>query len=115
VAQRLTGCVRESDTVARMGGDEFVITLYDLNHWEEPGIVARKLLEAFSAPFDLGGLSCSIGISIGVSIYPDDADEARQLIACADFAMYEAKRSGSNNFRYSSKELLQKGLAGRNR
>ncbi|MBC8017982.1 MAG: diguanylate cyclase, partial [Verrucomicrobia bacterium] len=102
VAHRLLAGVRESDTVARMGGDEFIIILNDLNHWEEPGIVARKLLETFATPFSIGKIVCLIGVSIGVSIYPDDAEDAQNLISCADLAMYEAKRAGKNNFRYSS-------------
>ena len=101
-ARRLAFCVRESDTVARMGGDEFIIILNDLSHREEPGIVARKLLEAISAPFDLGEITCHLGISIGISIFPDDAEDAQKLISCADLAMYEVKQSGRNNYRYSS-------------
>ena len=108
-ARRLAFCVRESDTVARMGGDEFIIILNDLSHREEPGIVARKLLEAISAPFDLGEITCRLGISIGISIFPDDAEEAQKLISCADFAMYEVKQSGRNNYRYSSQGPEQKG------
>lgn len=102
VAHRLTSCVRESDTVARLGGDEFIIMLDDLKSWEEPGIVARKLLAAFGAPFRISDTHCSIGISIGISIYPDDADKPQPLISLADFAMYEAKRGGKNTFKYSS-------------
>jgi len=108
VAHRLTFCVRESDTVARIGGDEFIVILNDLNHWDEPGVVARKLLEAFTAPIHIGDITCSIGLSIGISIYPDDAEEANKLIACADFAMYEAKRGGKNGFRYSAIDYAKK-------
>ena len=68
VAHRLTFCTRESDTVARMGGEEFIIIINDVNHWEEPGIVAKKLLEVFAAPFFIDDSVCRIGVSIGVSI-----------------------------------------------
>ena len=102
-AHRVTFCVRESDTVARLGGDEFLIILNDLNHWEEPGVVARKLLEVFVAPIGIGELLCRVGLSIGVGIYPDDGEQAQKLIACADAAMYRAKRGGGNNFRYYAK------------
>ena len=102
VAQRLSSCVRESDTVARMGGDEFIIILDDVNHWEEPGLVAEKILQVFTIPFNIGRIACPIGVSIGASIYPDHAEEAQELIACADLAMYEAKKAGKNTFRYSS-------------
>ncbi|UFS72552.1 diguanylate cyclase [Geomonas sp. RF6] len=108
VAHRLTFCVRESDTVARMGGDEFIIILGDINHWEEPGLVARKVLEAFSSPFHIGEITCTVGVSIGISVFPDDAEDANKLISKADFAMYEAKRSGKNNFRYSSMEYRRR-------
>ncbi len=103
VARRLTFCVRESNTVARIGGDEFIIILNDLNHLEGPSVVARKLLEALTAPFSLGNVVCRIGVSIGISIYPDDAEDAQTLISCADFAMYEVKRTSKNDFRYWSK------------
>ena len=102
VAHRLTLCVRESDTVARMGGDEFTIILNEINHPQEPSIVARKLLEAITTPFNIEGNVCAIGISIGISIYPDDAQDAQKLISLADAAMYDVKRTGKNNFRYGS-------------
>ena len=108
-ARRLVSCVRESDTVARLGGDEFVVILSDLKHWEESSIVARKLLAAIGAPFRLGEIVCRIGISIGISIYPDNAVDAQKLISCADFALYEVKQSGRNNFRFSSKGVAQRG------
>jgi len=103
VAQRMVSSIRESNTVARLGGDEFVIILNDLNQPEGPSIVARKLLEACGAPFSLGEVVCGIGVSIGISIYPDDAEDAQKLISCADFAMYETKQAGGNNFLYSSR------------
>jgi diguanylate cyclase (GGDEF)-like protein/PAS domain S-box-containing protein len=101
-ARRLMGCVRKTDTVARIGGDEFIIILSDLKHWEEPAVVARKLLEVFGSPFRTGEVLCRIGVSIGVSIYPDDAAEAPNLISCADSAMYAAKEAGKNCYRYWS-------------
>lgn len=103
VALRLTSCVREADTVARVGGDEFVVILKeDLKRLEEPGIVAEKMLKAFSMPFNIDGNICNIGLSIGISIYPDDAEDAQQLIICADEAMYQVKQRGKNHFKYSS-------------
>lgn len=102
VAHRLTLCVREADTVARMGGDEFVIILNEINHWQEPSIVARKLMEAITTPFNIEGNPCNIGISVGISIYPDDAQDPQKLLSLADAAMYEVKRAGKNDFRYYS-------------
>ncbi|MBJ6749907.1 diguanylate cyclase domain-containing protein [Geomonas anaerohicana] len=104
VAHRLTSCVRGSDTVARLGGDEFILMLDDIKTREEPGIVARKLLTAFGEPFRISGTACTIGISIGISFYPDDGDKPQALISLADFAMYEAKRAGKNTFTYSSEK-----------
>lgn len=99
-ARRLLKCVRESDTVARLGGDEFTVLLQDLKHWEEPGVVSRKLLEIFATPFGCGDGSCRLGVSIGIGIYPDHAADAVTLISCADAAMYEVKEAGKNNYRY---------------
>ena len=84
-----------------MGGDEFVIILNDLNHQNDSGIVAKNLLEAFAKAFILSEVICCIGISIGISIFPVNAENAQQLISYADTAMYEVKRSGGNNFGYS--------------
>jgi len=112
-ARRLVSCVRESDTVARMGGDEFVLLLSDLKHWEESSIVARKLLETIEAPFRVGEIVCRIGISIGISIYPDNAEDVQKLISCADFALYEVKQSGKHNYRYSSKGVQQRDSGGK--
>jgi diguanylate cyclase (GGDEF)-like protein len=109
VARHLERCVRESDTVARLGGDEFMIILSDLKHRDEPGVVARKLLEAFGRPIHLKEFSCQVGVSIGVSIYPDDATEAEELIAHADAAMYQAKQEGKNNYRYWNKRRQRPG------
>lgn len=100
-AHRFNSCVRGSDTVARVGGDEFIILLNDIGSQEEPGLVSRKLLANFQEPFSIGAATCKIGISIGISVYPDHGDEAQRLILAADLAMYEAKRGGKNNFRYA--------------
>ena len=113
VADRLVSGVRESNTVARLGGDEFILILNDLNNWEGPAVVARKLLESLSVPFDLGGVVCRIGASIGVSIYPEDAEDAEGLVSCADFAMYEVKQKGGNDFLYSSRRVGAGGSGGK--
>jgi len=96
VAQRLVGCSRKEDTVARVGGDEFVIVMGDIatvNDTQEP---ANKLIEAVSQPYQVNGLTLQLSTSIGIGIFPDDADEVAALIAAADGALYEAKRSGKN-------------------
>ena len=99
-AERLTGCMRRSDTIARMGGDEFTVILSRVNDPEDAGLVAKKILETFTTPFDLDGKSRTIGVSIGISIYPLDGDDADTLLKKADTAMYRAKEGGRNRYRY---------------
>lgn len=100
VAERLTACLRRSDTIARMGGDEFAVILSRVNDSEDAGIVARKILEAFTMPFELEGEPRSIGVSIGISIHPVDGEDADTLLKKADTAMYRAKQAGRNGYRY---------------
>lgn len=100
VAQRLLVCTRESDTVARFGGDEFVVILYDVNGQEDAAHVAGKIIAELSTPFQLEKLEVKIGASVGVAIsQPDELED--QLTQRADAAMYEAKREGKNTFRFA--------------
>jgi diguanylate cyclase (GGDEF)-like protein len=96
VAQRLRKNLRETDTVARMGGDEFVVLLEKIQLAEHVNAVAEKLRTALNQPFDLEGASVHILPSIGIAIYPQHGDEEQQLIRNADEAMYVAKRNGGN-------------------
>lgn len=100
VAARLTGCVREGDTVSRLGGDEFVILLPELRDAEDAYVVAQKLLAAAALPFELRGHELHISASIGISFYPDDGAGAEALMKNADAAMYRAKEMGRNNYQY---------------
>ena len=100
VAQRLAGCVRKADTLARQGGDEFVIVIPDLAQQADCGVVAEKILRALEAPFHADGHEFSIGASIGISIYPEDAGDGDALLRNADAAMYRAKQQGRNHVRY---------------
>jgi diguanylate cyclase (GGDEF)-like protein/PAS domain S-box-containing protein len=102
VAVRLTECARISDTVARIGGDEFVVLMTRINRPEDAAIVAGKVVKALGVVFDLHGEFCSIGGSIGISLYPEDASDADTLLKKADKAMYEAKQLGGSNFQYFS-------------
>ncbi len=97
VAQRLLHCVRESDTVARIGGDEFVVLLPVIEDDLDATTVAEKILHALSQPFQLDGHTLQISSSIGIAIYPDHGDDEDLLIRNADIAMYRAKSSGRNN------------------
>lgn len=103
VAKRMQHCVRKreaqriGDTVARLGGDEFGIILNDLECPEDAEGVARKILERFQQPFLLGKLERSVTASIGIAIYPGDAETLDELIRCADLAMYQAKKLRRNH------------------
>lgn len=96
VANRVMRCVRESDTVSRIGGDEFVILLETLDQPEQAHDIADKIREALSLPLILDGLELVTIPSIGIALYPDDGDEEQQLLDLADSAMYRAKRLGGD-------------------
>jgi diguanylate cyclase (GGDEF)-like protein len=93
-------CVRESDTVARIGGDEFTVLLPGLHTQDTAADIARLIIEALSRPFQLDHLTCTIGVSIGISFYPRDSEEGERLISYADAAMYKVKNTGKNNFAF---------------
>lgn len=101
-AERLKEQVRSCDTIARMGGDEFTIILSRINEPDNARMVAEKIVAAIGRPFHLGGHVCSIGASIGISIFPDDGDNTEVLIKKADTAMYSAKKNGRGNARFFS-------------
>ncbi|HUP49673.1 MAG TPA: EAL domain-containing protein [Thermoanaerobaculia bacterium] len=98
VATRVSSCVRESDTVARQGGDEFTLLLPHLVNSEDAALVAQKILEAVRYPFHIEGREFFTTTSIGISIYPEDGSDATTLIKNADTAMYQAKELGRDNY-----------------
>jgi diguanylate cyclase (GGDEF)-like protein/PAS domain S-box-containing protein len=100
VGQRITECVRESDTVARIGGDEFTVLLSDLQSRDTAASIARLIIESLTRPFQFGEVTCGIGVSIGIALYPQDGEESDRLISCADAAMYRVKNAGRNNFAF---------------
>lgn len=105
VAWRLRNILRESDTIARNGGDEFVIVAENLNDVREAFIVSEKIIKAITEIFKIDGHNIHIGASIGVSIYPIDATEALELLKMSDTAMYVAKENGSNRFEFYSSHM----------
>ncbi len=100
VADRLKSCVRESDTICRQGGDEFMILLDEVGDAADAETVARKIVSAMAEPHRIGDMELVITFSIGISICPDDAADDEMLIKHADDAMYLAKESGRNNYKF---------------
>ncbi|MBY0579982.1 MAG: EAL domain-containing protein [Burkholderiales bacterium] len=110
IADRVKGCIRKADTVARLAGDEFVLVLPDIDGEAHVCVVAENILEVMRAPFSIEGHSISVSVSIGVSLYPNDGRDFNALIRSADSAMYHAKKIGRNNFQFYSEEMNAKAL-----
>jgi diguanylate cyclase (GGDEF)-like protein len=100
IAKRLLDCVRDSDTVSRQGGDEFVVLLAEMRQHGDAATMANKLLCAVAEPHTVGERELHVTTSIGVSVYPDDGVDGEALIGSADTAMYQAKENGSQTFRF---------------
>ncbi len=100
--KRMTSCTRKADTVARMGGDEFIGICGRIAAAQDAGVVAEKILAVLTEPFHLKGQVCTIGASIGISIYPQDGDDVETLVSKADTAMYTVKESKKNGYAYAS-------------
>jgi diguanylate cyclase (GGDEF)-like protein/PAS domain S-box-containing protein len=98
VADRLRRCVRQSDTVSRFGGDEFLILLPDVAPSQDVAVYAQKVLRALASPHEIASHKLRISASVGVARYPRDAIDADSLLKCADIAMYSAKSRGGNQF-----------------
>jgi diguanylate cyclase (GGDEF)-like protein/PAS domain S-box-containing protein len=102
-AERISQCVRGTDTVARMGGDEFTVILSPISERIYAGKVAETIIQMLADPFNIDGRELNISASIGIAIYPADADQAEQLFKNSDAAMYAAKEAGRSQFRYFEK------------
>ncbi len=102
VAERLKNCVREVDTVARMGGDEFTAILEGVSGEADVVVVAKRIVESLSTRFDIGPHPVSIGVSIGITLYPLDDQNIDGLLKHADAAMYAAKQRGGSGFQFHS-------------
>ncbi len=100
VARRLKENIREIDTVARIGGDEFAVILAPPTTLEDSKRTAERLLQVLSEPIQAKGHECTVSASIGVSVYPKDATDAEELVKCADSAMYRVKDSGRNGVEF---------------
>ena len=108
VAMRLTSCVRKTDTVARFGGDEFIVLLSEIETVLDAEIVARKILVELARPFDLEGHNETISGSLGITICPDDGHDIATLMNNADNVMYHVKEGGRNNFKFYTEEMNEK-------
>ncbi|NND68315.1 MAG: GGDEF domain-containing protein [Halioglobus sp.] len=102
VGQRLSANLRESDTVARIGGDEFLVVMEPATSFEQVGATASRLVAAVSRPMEDGGQEFGVSASVGIALYPDDGATPAELRQCADAAMYEAKRAGKNRYQFGS-------------
>ncbi len=100
VAKRLTGCVRADDTVARLGGDEFTLILIGTKQSKDVELVARTIIDTLALPFHIAQQSVRISVSIGITLYPEDASSPVALLDAADRAMYKAKKSGPNRMSF---------------
>ncbi len=100
IAARLVACVRDSDTVSRQGGDEFVVLLSEAEQWQDAAIVARRMLAAVAEAHLVEPHDLHVTTSIGVSVFPDDGGDAETLIKNADTAMYQAKANGRQSFQF---------------
>jgi diguanylate cyclase (GGDEF)-like protein/PAS domain S-box-containing protein len=110
VAKRLLASVRTSDTVSRIGGDEFVILLSEVAHAGDAGVKAGKILAALNAPLEIDQHNLRVTASIGVTTYPEDGQETAMLIKNADLAMYQAKENGRNNYQFFEKDMNVRAL-----
>ncbi len=110
IAERLRECMRASDVIARIGGDEFVIMLREVSDQSQVATVARKILAAVVKPLTIHGHECRITASIGISMFPTDALDEEALIKNADAAMYVAKEEGRNGFRFHFQDITSQSI-----
>jgi diguanylate cyclase (GGDEF)-like protein len=109
-ARRLTGCVRAGDTVARVGGDEFVVILGELARPQDAAAVAQKMLETVLAPMRIEGHEVFTSASIGIAVHPDDGESGEALVKNADAAMFSAKQAGRNTARFYTAAMNERAM-----
>ena len=110
VSQRISLCLRDSDTVSRQGGDEFIVLLSEINHAKDATLIGEKMRLAVGEPYQIADHYVHLSASIGVSVFPGDGEDAQSLIQSADTAMYHAKEKGRNNCQFFKKEMNQRAL-----
>jgi|Deesub1362A_J573_1020465.scaffolds.fasta_scaffold00034_139 diguanylate cyclase (GGDEF)-like protein/PAS domain S-box-containing protein len=105
VSSRLLGCVRQGDTVARLEADEFLMALADMAHGQDAALVAQRVVNRLSSPFQIGDRELFLSASIGIALYPQDSREIAGLLSRADAAMYRARQMGGNTFMFFTTEM----------
>ncbi len=110
VGKRLRGVLRRSDTLARLGGDEFTVILEGLDDPHDLTEVARKIISVLEQPFAVADAEVFVGVSIGVSLYPNDGETPERLVQCADLAMYRSKELGKNTFSFFTSDLNEQAV-----
>lgn len=105
ISTNFRSCLRDADTIARVGGDEFIILASDYGDPRMLGDIAKRLLIEAAKPFDIDGQECQLSASIGIAAYPVDGLNAQMLLKNADIAMYRAKSTGRNNYQFYSSEM----------
>jgi len=105
IAERLRACVRSSDTVSRQGGDEFVVLLSEIEHSKDAARRAESIISLLADPHPVAGHDLNITVSIGISLYPTDGEDAETLIKHADAAMYHAKQNGRDNYQFFKQDM----------
>lgn len=105
IAQRLKQCIRRTDSVARIGGDEFTVLLERVASTNDIVVIAQKIIEVVTEPFDIKGQKLRVGTSIGIAVYPEAGQDAESLLKHADMAMYEAKAMPGSNFRFFTEKM----------
>ena len=109
VSTRLTGIIRASDTLARVGGDEFILVMQETRRREDATAIAQKILDAFAEPLLIDGHQLHVSTSIGIAIYPEDAKDMETLIKKSDAAMYYSKGHGRNQIQIFQRWRCQDG------
>ena len=105
IAERLSQCIRRTDSVARIGGDEFTVLLEKTNSTNDTVVIAQKIIDVITEPFDINGQQLRVGSSIGIAVYPEAGRDASTLIKHADMAMYEAKAMQGSNYRFFTAKM----------
>ncbi|MCC2617099.1 EAL domain-containing protein [Aestuariibacter halophilus] len=111
VAQRLTNLLRQDDTVARLGGDEFVVMVEEIVHADKLSTLAQEIIAVVEEPVQLGNQTVSVSSSVGIAMFPGDANSSEELLKNADVAMYHAKELGRSNFQYFTEQMNEKAQA----